>query len=201
MSGFVYIWYDKKLKRFYVGSHWGAEDDGYVCSSNNMRHNYRNRPNDFRREILARVTTNRTDLLNEEQRWLDMIKPEEFGHKYYNINANSFKHCWWMNEDTKQEVTEKLRNNKKRSETWKKKFEDGYVIHNKGKKHSKETKKKMSGRVPWNKGKAGTYTLDLTEEQRSNRMHCDPAQIGRMGGAITGARNKGKPSNEWNVKG
>ena len=31
--GFVYIWFDRKHKRYYIGCHWGHEDDGYVCSS------------------------------------------------------------------------------------------------------------------------------------------------------------------------
>ena len=25
--GFVYIWFDRKHRRFYIGSHWGTEDD------------------------------------------------------------------------------------------------------------------------------------------------------------------------------
>ena len=36
--GFVYIWYDRKHKRYYIGSHWGSEDDGYICSSTHMNH-------------------------------------------------------------------------------------------------------------------------------------------------------------------
>ena len=39
--GFVYIWYDKKRKMYYIGSHWGTDDDGYICSSNRMRDAYR----------------------------------------------------------------------------------------------------------------------------------------------------------------
>lgn len=31
--GFVYIWFDKKKNMFYIGSHWGHEQDGYICSS------------------------------------------------------------------------------------------------------------------------------------------------------------------------
>ena len=26
--GFVYIWYDRKYKKYYIGSHWGYENDG-----------------------------------------------------------------------------------------------------------------------------------------------------------------------------
>jgi hypothetical protein len=42
--GFVYIWYDRKRKMYYVGSHWGTIEDGYICSSNRMRDAYREDP-------------------------------------------------------------------------------------------------------------------------------------------------------------
>lgn len=37
MQGFVYIWYDRKRKLYYIGSHKGNINDGYICSSNRMR--------------------------------------------------------------------------------------------------------------------------------------------------------------------
>ncbi len=84
--GFVYVWYDLKHKRYYIGSHWGKEDDGYLCSSNWMRDAYKRRPNDFKRRILSRIYTNRRDTFNKEQEWLNLVKPEELGIKYYNLN-------------------------------------------------------------------------------------------------------------------
>lgn len=84
MSGFVYIWYDRKHKRFYVGSHWGTPDDGYICSSKWMKRNYERRPQDFKRRILA-YRDNRVSLVEEEFRWITMIKPEESGTRYYNL--------------------------------------------------------------------------------------------------------------------
>jgi hypothetical protein len=50
--GFVYIWFDRKHKRFYIGCHWGKENDGYVCSSPWMKQAYKHRPQDFKRKIL-----------------------------------------------------------------------------------------------------------------------------------------------------
>ena len=73
-SGFVYIWFDKKHKRFYVGSHWGIPIDKYVCSSNWMIAAYRRRPEDFKRRILETVTTTRIDLYEREYAWLSLIK-------------------------------------------------------------------------------------------------------------------------------
>ena len=55
MYGFVYIWRDKKHNRFYIGSHWGTIDDGYVCSSTWMKRSYLRRPGDFKRKIISMV--------------------------------------------------------------------------------------------------------------------------------------------------
>jgi hypothetical protein len=111
--GFVYIWLDKKYYRFYIGSHWGPEDDGYICSSPWMKRSYRKRPESFKRRILARVNTNRYDLLNEEYRWIKMIKKEELGKRYYNLK-NCNKNYWWLDTASAQgiEVRKKISNSK-----------------------------------------------------------------------------------------
>jgi hypothetical protein len=90
--GFVYIWRDKKKNMYYIGSHWGTEDDGYICSSNWMYKTYKRRPSDFKRRILKRIYTNRVDLLIEEDRYLGMIKHNELAKscnkdtiRYYNV--------------------------------------------------------------------------------------------------------------------
>ena len=90
MFGFVYIWYDKKHKRYYIGSHKGHENDGYICSSSWMKRAYERRPHDFKRRIISRVNTNRNDLLNEEQKYLDLIEEHELGKKYYNLKKNAY---------------------------------------------------------------------------------------------------------------
>lgn len=86
--GFIYLWFDKKYQRFYLGRHWGSEDDGYICSSRMMRQSYNRRPRDFKRRIIKRVST-KEELIIQEQRYLDMIKPEETGSKYYNISLKA----------------------------------------------------------------------------------------------------------------
>jgi hypothetical protein len=104
--GFVYIWRDRKHKRYYIGSHWGLESDGYLCSSNWMRDAYKRRPNDFKRRILARVRTTRADLYLEEERWLKMIKPEEVKKRYYNLALGSTTH--WTSTDNSLSIREKI---------------------------------------------------------------------------------------------
>ena len=85
--GFVYLWYDRRRHMFYVGSHQGRLDDGYICGSKWMRQAYRKRPNDFKRRILSMLLAyNRELLFAEEKKWLDLIKENELGKRYYNIN-------------------------------------------------------------------------------------------------------------------
>jgi len=106
--GFVYIWRDRKHKRYYVGCHWGTEDDGYICSSSWMSKAYKRRPEDFKRKIIARVKTTRLDLFEEEHRWLQMMKQEEIkGHRYYNLSTYRYGH-WSANDTTKQTLIEKI---------------------------------------------------------------------------------------------
>jgi hypothetical protein len=86
--GFVYIWYDIKHKRYYIGCHWGTTTDGYICSSNWMRDAYNRRPENFRRRIL-KTDLSREQMYIEEQRYLDMIKPNEIKIRYYNLNIKN----------------------------------------------------------------------------------------------------------------
>lgn len=104
--GFVYLWYDKKHKRYYIGCRWGNENDGYICSSTWMKQGYRHRPNDFKRRILSRVHTNRKDLLEEEYRWLSKIKEDELGKRYYNLDNHHFGH--WSSGDNADNVRKKV---------------------------------------------------------------------------------------------
>ena len=86
--GFVYIWFDKYRKMYYIGSHWGTENDGYICSSNRMRDAYRRRPEDFKRRILETNFENRKLLLEVEHRWLQKISDNDLGKRYYNMTKH-----------------------------------------------------------------------------------------------------------------
>lgn len=99
MAGFVYIWRDHKHNRFYIGSHWGHESDGYICSSRWMRNAYKRRLQDFKRRIISRINTCRQDLLTEEHRWLQLIPLKQLGKKYYNLTRHLNGH--WSTDDQK----------------------------------------------------------------------------------------------------
>ena len=88
-TGFIYIWRDKKHNRYYVGCHWGFEDDNYICSSSWMRQAYLHRPYDFKRRIIKRNILSRPEMYVEELRYLHMIKLEELRHRYYNFNITN----------------------------------------------------------------------------------------------------------------
>lgn len=95
-SGFVYIWLDKKHKRFYIGSHWGFPTDKYICSSTWMRDAYKRRPEDFKRRILETVHTTRDDLYE-----LALIQDEKLGKRYYNLKKD--RHVGVFDGTTKAE--------------------------------------------------------------------------------------------------
>lgn len=105
--GFVYIWRDKKHKRYYIGCHWGYENDGYICSSTWMRNSFKRRPNDFKRRILISNIVSREETLLLEYKWLSLISDNEIGKKYYNLKKHLNGH--WTTDGTKlQSVGEKI---------------------------------------------------------------------------------------------
>lgn len=142
--GFVYIWFDKKHKRYYIGSHWGTENDGYVCSSRWMRKAYKRRPEDFKRRLISKINTNRKDLLEEEYRWLSLISDEEIkSKKYYNITKHKNGH--WSAEDYEQNI--KLRISQKTKEAMAKpEVREKYLesLKNRNQVQTDETKLKRS---------------------------------------------------------
>lgn len=105
--GFVYLWFDRYYRRYYVGSHWGTENDGYICSSAWMLRSYNNRPNDFKRRILKRNLLSQKETFEEEQKWLNMIKPIERKSRYYNLTL-SVKTPWYQDPDKKLSIGEKI---------------------------------------------------------------------------------------------
>jgi hypothetical protein len=103
-TSFIYIWFDRKNKMYYIGCHYGTEHDGYICSSKRMRDVYRKRPQDFKRRIIQRNIP-REKLLEEEYKWLQMIPDRELGKQYYNHSKKHFGH--WINSKNVDEIKQK----------------------------------------------------------------------------------------------
>jgi len=107
MNGFIYLWLDKKKKMYYIGSHLGSIDDGYICSSRWMRAAYQKRPEDFKRRIIKQFKIiTRRELYNEEQRWLNFIKKEEIKVRYYNLFRTV--NYAWADEENNKTLKEKI---------------------------------------------------------------------------------------------
>lgn len=197
MSGFIYIWFDRKHKRYYVGSHWGSENDGYICSSTWMLQAYKRRPQDFRRRILERYDDQK--LSNEiEHKWLQMIKPEELkGVRYYNHHNYRFGH--WSSNSDKLTIGEKISKARKgvplteearqnvhkgivdsyaagrvsgmKGKTQSTKHAD-YLKTRRGKPRSEETKRKISEakKKAWRDGTFAGRTGHLATEETKEKM-------------------------------
>ena len=52
-NSFIYQWIDIKSNKFYIGSHYGSINDGYLFGGIDIKKEYKERPNDFKREILS----------------------------------------------------------------------------------------------------------------------------------------------------
>lgn len=84
--------------------------------------------------------------------------PKSEEHKRKLSQGNKGKHGVVMAEEIKQKISASLK---------------GRPSPNKGNKWSEETRRKMDSRIPWNRGKAGTYSTSkkgqpLSEEAKQN---------------------------------
>jgi hypothetical protein len=50
---FVYLWNYRPTGHYYIGSHWGHPDDGYICSSRLIKEHIAVNTAEWYREILA----------------------------------------------------------------------------------------------------------------------------------------------------
>lgn len=83
--GFVYQWTDKKRNMYYIGSHHGPMDDGYVGSNTRFLRAYHARPTDFVREIISINRANdHKQTLQLEQIALDQVSNIKDHPQYYN---------------------------------------------------------------------------------------------------------------------
>lgn len=148
--GFVYIWRDRKHKRFYIGAHWGTEDDGYICSSTWMRNSYRRRPQDFKRRILFRCES-KNNVWDKEYEWLKLISQPDLGRKYYNYRI--FRYEGLETQILSDQTKEKMRLSKLGTVLSQKHKDNicnnhaskipGYIHHSLGSHHSEITIEKM----------------------------------------------------------
>lgn len=198
--GFVYVWRDAKRNMYYVGCHWGVESDGYICSSTRMRNAYTRRKEDFKRRVVARINTNRQDLLIEEHKWLSQIKDEQLGKKFYNMSKKHFGH--WTSTERAEEIRQKMSGRKWSDESRAKmkgnKNGAGKVCSEekkrkisqaqKGRVHKSEEQNKahsefMKGRPAWNKGKkvwSEEDKLRISQQTKGRKMSPESSEKKRL---------------------
>ena len=157
--GIIYLWFDIKKKRYYLGAHWGTENDGYICSSRWMRNTYKKRPETFKRRILEKNIKSKENMFLREDVWLSKIKECELGAKYYNLQKH-WKH-WNSDQKKSLSVREKLSEATKKlheDPVYRQKYLEGRkklpprseeairktALANTGKKRTEETKQKIS---------------------------------------------------------
>jgi len=160
--GFVYIWYDRRRKMFYIGCRFGTEDDGYICSSNRMRDAYRRRPQDFKRRILSRGIT-RENLLDEEHKWLSLIPDNDLGKRYYNLRKHKWGH-WSTDENSRLTVGQKISASPNRAKN--------IGLANKGRKPAKHTTEatiKAHKGLTYEEIYGAEKAKEVREKQRLNR--------------------------------
>lgn len=166
--GFVYIWFDRKHKRYYIGCHWGTVDDGYICSSSNMKSAYIRRPEDFKRKIIAIVYSNKKNLLEEEYKWISKIKKEELGKKYYNLHNHHFSH-WSANESQAKTLSERI--SQKTKEAMQKpevreKYLAGLAKRDNGSSRPEVREKRRQSMIGKNVGKDNSKAIKASAEMR-----------------------------------
>jgi hypothetical protein len=122
--GFIYKWTNKNNNMFYIGSHKGNINDGYVGSGTLFKEEYKLNKIDFERKILEYVN-NEENILVREQFYLDLydVKNNKLS---YNLNPKT-SGGWKFCHESSYLIN-------KRNDSIKDTFKNGRIIYNKDKK-------------------------------------------------------------------
>lgn len=145
-ESFVYCWTDTKRNMLYVGKHKGDIDDGYICSSKYFLSEYKKRPDDFIRTIIA--TGDDLDMISLETSIL-MSENARFLKEYYNMHNNNGPGTWSTKghtDKTKQKLSKAKKGVPLIRARGPRPHVSGKNNHFYGKKHSPDAKEKMSGK-------------------------------------------------------
>lgn len=89
-NSFIYLWEDKIYKKFYIGSHIGNIEDGYLFSGIDIKKEYAERPFDFERTILSyHITQSMIEIRNIEKEYLQKYDVEN-NESFYNRTNESY---------------------------------------------------------------------------------------------------------------
>lgn len=144
-SAFIYIWRDKIRGMYYVGSHVGNPDDGYLSSSSWLNGEIRFRPGDFRRKVIFYGSPKSIRL--KEHSILSKIKDDEYGKRYYNLKQGKKKGTptWNKGRPMSEEHRQNLKNSLRGRTAWNKGKPNTVSAQN-GKKAAEKLSKLVTGR-------------------------------------------------------
>ena len=173
-EAFVYCWTDHKTNKLYVGSRKGTRDDGYVCSSKYMMQEYKKRPHDFTRQIVAEGRFD--DIRKLEEVILKTVNAKEDDNFYNQHNNDGKFYLKAHTEESKRKIGKahkgkkcdyNIEKNKKghSAETREKISQNHHDVFGSNnpmfnRTHKEETKKRISAK------KKGVRSYERTEEQK-----------------------------------
>lgn len=146
MIGFVYRWHDLDTDMYYIGSHLGTPDDGYVGSGLYFKRAYKKRPKSFKRSIIY-IGRN----FRQMEEWLLSNVDAANNINYYNLKNTS------IGGDTRSGSKNSTQHNERVSSK------------NKGKCLSKEQKEKISKSLTGKK--ASKQTRDKMSKKRKGHLN------------------------------
>jgi hypothetical protein len=159
---FVYKWTDNKTGKMYIGSHKGSKEDGYICSSKLMMEQYKDRPKDFSREVIAEGNFEDIRLLEVEL--LNAVDARA-NTCYYNQHNGTGN--WYIKQHT-EKTKQKMR--KPKSKEHRVKFLGN---KNASYKHTPEQIEEMRQR---NIGRKNSKQALMNLKQGQINRYCDPNQ-------------------------
>ena len=184
MKAFIYQWTNKRNGKKYVGSHIGEIDDGYIGSGKYFKNAYNKEPNNFKREILQIIESNKIkeDIKKLEEKFLSNLNVAD-SPDYYNISSTYFGGDVYSSLNIEDQISMVA----KRSEALRldrlnnpKKYKEAYI-------KSSETRK-------FNSPDIYQFTIDGKLIKKHNCLHdaCKEvnASKGNIHSAANGIRNK-----------
>jgi hypothetical protein len=193
--GFVYKWYDTSNDKWYIGSHTGHPKDGYIGGGHFFKKAYKKRKKSFSREILY---------FGHDHRELEEFILEELDAMNnplsYNL-TNNWKGVTRHTEETKNKISESRKGITVSVETRKKLSKakkgerhpaygkEGYT---KGRKHTDESKRKMSISQSTKIYCEHNNKIYLCSKDAANDLNCSISHIGNM--------IRGQKTNKYGLK-
>ncbi|HET8688462.1 MAG TPA: hypothetical protein VFM18_17765 [Methanosarcina sp.] len=142
---FIYVWFDRVRKMYYVGSHYGKLDDGYTSSSRWLSGEIQYRPSDFRRRII-KICSSKEEMLAIEYKLISLIPEDQKGIRYYNVKLGRPTGITPWNKGLTKQIAPNLTGGSKKGRTAWNKNKTNPLAANNGKKGATKLSQLAKGR-------------------------------------------------------